>query len=354
MKLNTVLERIPGWYASGYCVYLKSSPGRGKTTVFSEAPAILSKKLGKNFGLVIINGPLLNPPDSVGYLMPREIEGHLESLFSDPFWFRTDEGKRLDQYDGGIVVVDEADKMDTDVKKIIGEAALSGRLGPHRLPKGWRVWMAGNRSEDRSGSTKELDHLINRRMEIDVTDDLESWVDWAMNNGVMPLTVAFASQNPQIVFADKVPDKQGPWCTPRSLVGADRYLQAISEKGNIPDDPTAMEEVGGIIGQGATAQYFAFVKLEREMPKYETIVAGPDKAKLPTKPDAQMLVCYNLAHRVTQKDIVPVIKYVERMPKEFSVTFAKAACKKDISLVSTPAMQKWCMENSSLMAAISG
>ena len=32
---------------------------------------------------------------------------------------------------------------------------------------------AGNRMSDRSGSTRELDHLINRRIRIEVTDDVE-------------------------------------------------------------------------------------------------------------------------------------------------------------------------------------
>jgi hypothetical protein len=50
-------------------------------------------------------------------------------VFSDPFFWRTDDGKRLEEYDGGIIFVDELDKMDTDVKKCIGEAALSGRSG---------------------------------------------------------------------------------------------------------------------------------------------------------------------------------------------------------------------------------
>ena len=47
-----------------------------------------------------------------------------------------------------------------------------------------------------------------------------------------------------------------------------------------------------------------------------------------------------------------VIEYVQRMQKEFAVTFAKAACKRDNTLVATPAFQKWAMSNSSLMAAI--
>lgn len=363
MRLNEVINRVPGWYAAGKSVYLKSAPGRGKTSVLSEAPNIIGRQTGKHMGLVIINGPLLTPADSIGYLVPRKVTGkdangdpveHVESVYTDPFWFRTREGKRLDEYDGGIVVVDEADKMDVDVKKVIGEAALTGRLGPHQLPKGWIIWMAGNRQKDRSGSTKELDHLINRRMEIDITDDIESWNDWANVHGVSPLTKAFANNNVQVVFTDGVPEKQGPWCTPRSLVEADDYLRTLAGDGSFPDDPTTLEEVGGMIGDGAAAQLFSFVKLEREMPKYEEIIADPAKVKVPAKPDACMLVCYSLAHRVNVEDADAVIEYMDRLPKEFGVIFGKAAVQRDPRLVTTKGMVKWIKNNASLMAQIGG
>jgi MoxR-like ATPase len=200
MKLNQVLKRIPYWYQAGNdaSVYLKSLPGRGKTTILTQASSILSSHLQKNIGHVVINGPLLTPGDAIGYLIPKKNpDGTAESLYTDPFWFRTKDGKRLSDFDGGIIIVDEADKMDTDVKKVIGEAALSGRLGPHQLHGGWVIWMAGNRAQDRSGSTKELDHLINRRMEIDITDDLESYQDWSAKNGMLPITQAFSAQHPR-------------------------------------------------------------------------------------------------------------------------------------------------------------
>lgn len=363
MKLNDVIARLPFWYAAKKSVYLKSAPGRGKTSVLSEAPKILSARLNKNIGLVIINGPLLTPADSIGYLVPKKTDtvtpdgnhiSHMESLYTDPFWFRTKEGKRLDEYDGGIIVVDEADKMDVDVKKVIGEAALSGRLGPHVLPNGWVVWMAGNRQKDRSGATKELDHLINRRIEIDITDDIVSWNDWANRNGVPPLYQAFANQNPQIVFSDGVPDKQGPWCTPRSAAEAGFYHDSLPKEadGSMPDDPATMEEIAGMIGEAACGQLFAFVKLEREMPKYEDIVAQPKSVKVPSKPDASMLVCYTLAARVKVEDCDQVITYIDRMPKEFAVIFGKAAVGRDPRLVTTDGFKKWIKENASLMAQI--
>lgn len=360
MKFKDIIARAPYWYAAGKSVYLKSAPGRGKTTVLSSIPGVLSKKFKKNFGVVIINGPLLTPADSIGYLVPHKVTREdgkqaMESLYTDPFWFRTKEGKRLDEYDGGIIVVDEADKMDMDTKKVIGEAALSGRLGPHELPAGWVVWMAGNRQADRSGSTKELDHLINRRMEIDVDDDIESWNEWALDSGVSALTLAFANQNPHIVFSEGVPEKQGPWCTPRSLVSADEYMRLYrNEDGTLPDDPLMLEELGGMIGDAAAGQFMAFVRLEREMPKFEDIIKNPKGVKVPEKPDAAMLICYHLAHRVDMASIDPVVEYISRLPQEFGVIFGQTACRRDMKLVGAKGMKKWVQENASLMAQIGG
>jgi len=361
MKLKTIMERIPLWYESAIknpraakAIYLRSAPGRGKTTTLSDAPRIIGEKLGMNLGLVVLNGGLLTPADVIGFGLPKHYDTHSEMVWSDPFFFRSEEGKRLNEYDGGIIIVDEADKMEVDCKKIIGEAALSGRLGPHRFANNWVVWFTGNRiGVDRSGSTKELDHMINRIRFIDVTDDIESLVDYMEAVGCMTLTKAFTTQYPQVVFMDP-PKKQGPWCTPRSLVASDAYLQSITPQGNMPpEDPTVVEEVSGEIGEAAAAQLFAFVKLEREMPSYASIVAKPTEVKVPiNKPDALMLIAYNLAHRVEEKDMAAVVKYVERMPKEFGVTFLSSACKRNARIVMTPAVQKWALENSSLMAAI--
>ena len=263
-------------------------------------------------------------------------------------------GKFLEEYpDGGIIFVDEADKADVDVKKVLGEGAHSGNFGPHKLPPNWVVWMAMNRAEDRSGSTKELDHLINRRREVPVTDDLDSWVDNATKRGVMTVTIAFAVNNPHIVWADKLPEKQGPYCTPRSLVKLDKYLQLLTSKGMPIDDGLAMEESTGTIGGPATAQYFATINLDKEMPPYAEIKSNPKGAKVPVdRPDACMLICYNLAHRVTAEDAVPVIQYIERMPKEFAAIFARAAVKRDHKLAMAPPFHKWAMANAHLLNAI--
>jgi hypothetical protein len=359
MKLDEVIQRIPYWYRAStewHSSYtLVSSPGLGKTSVMQTTPKILTEAFpGKKFGFRTLNGGNMEVMDAQGYLVPRHHEGYSDSIFTRPFWWTSDEGIPLDQYDGGVIFIDEEDKAPVDVKKIIGEGRYSKRLGAHTLPRGWCIWGAGNRGEDRSGSTKALDHLINRSTIIPVEPCVNSFTNHATKVGALPLTIAFANNNPEIVFSGKVPEKQGPWCTPRSLMDSDFTLRMFADKdGNVPiKDKLLFEEITGKIGEAATIQLVNTIKLAQDMPKFDVIVADPMKAKLPERADAKMLVAFNLAHRVTKENAGPVVTYMSRMEKEFGVTFAKAACNKSSELVTTPAFQKWAMENSSLMALI--
>lgn len=353
MKLSSFAKLSVALYKSRKSVYLRSAPGRGKTTTIVDAVPRIANTVGKSMGLVIINGPLLTPADAVGYLVPvKKDDGTVESSYTLPFWWRTTEGKRLEEYDGGVIFIDEADKMDVDVKKVAGEMALSGRCGPHKLPEGWVVWMAGNRQGDRSGSTKELDHLINRRIEIDVTDDVVGWEEWALKNGVHPTIVTFAVQNPQVVFSADVPKEQGPWCTPRSLVATGELLATFGSNDELPTDDDAVELAAGGIGKAAAAQLFATIRLASELPDFDTVVKNPGTAKLPSAPDAQMLACYQLASRCDTNTLGAVVQYVERMPADFAATFAKAACTRVRMFAAHPAMLAWVKTNNTLMTTL--
>lgn len=355
MKLSTFSKNATQFYKSGKSMYLRSAPGRGKTSTIIASIAAIAAATEKSIGLSILSGPLLNVADVVGYLVPKHTDdGRVESHYTEPFWARTDEGKRLEDYDGGIIFVDEADKMDVDVKKIMGEMALSGRCGPHKLPDGWVVWMAGNRAGDRSGSTKELDHLINRRFEIDIDDDLIGWEQWALRNNVPPVIVTFAMNNPQIVFPTETPKVQGPFCTPRSLVSTGELLVTMSGKdGTLPDDTDAVEIAAAGIGSAAAEHLFATIRLEQELPSIKSIVSDPDTAPVPVKPDAQMLISYKLAAIADKENIAPLVTYMERLPADFAATFAKGVGNRAPMLIVTPAIQAWAKRNASLIGIMS-
>ena len=355
MNLNTFLRLSTSFYKSGKSIYLRSGPGRGKTTTVEAAVPMIAQNIGRNLGIVTVSGPNLQPGDTVGFGIPKHNpDGTSDMVFTRPFFWKTDEGKYLEEYEGGIIFIDEADKMDVDLKKVVGEMALSGRCGPHKLPDGWVVWMAGNRAGDRSGSTKELDHLINRRYEIDITDDIAGWEQWAIKNRVHHSIIAFAVSNPAIVFPDGAPEKQGPFCTPRSLVSVGEVLVTLGgNTGELPTDTDAVEVAAAGIGQAAAAQLFATIRLESELPRIETILGNPSAAKIPGAPDAQMLCCYKLASLADDKTLAPFITYVERLPADFAVTFAKSLCSRNPMFVAKPPMLDWAKRNSAIMAMMS-
>lgn len=354
MNLNTFLRLSTSFYLSGKCVYLRSGPGRGKTTTVENAVPMIAKAINKNLGIVTVSGPNLQPGDTVGFGIPKHNAEDSEMVFTRPLFFVTGEGKRLEEYDGGIVFIDEMDKADVDIKKVVGEMALSGRCGPHKLPPGWVVWMAGNRQGDRAGSTKELDHLINRRFEIDITDDVQGWEQWAIKHSVHHSIIAFAVSNPQIVFPDGAPEKQGPFCTPRSLVAVGEVLYTMGgNTGNLPSDTDAVEVAAAGIGQAAAAQLFATIRLEQELPAIQTILNNPGSAKLPGAPDAQMLVCYKLASLADDTTLSAFITYIERLPADFSVTFAKSLCTRNPMFIAKPAVLDWAKRNSAILGIMS-
>ena len=158
MKLNQILARLPALYYSalepkGPSYYLKGKIGRGKTTTFEQFPKIMRRIDPEGtYGISVINGANFTLQTAMGFMIPKEdAAGNPVSVFTRPYWWITLEGKPLDAYTGGIILVDEADKLGGDEKKIVGEAALSKVLGNHRFPPGWVVMFAGNFMNEKSG-----------------------------------------------------------------------------------------------------------------------------------------------------------------------------------------------------------
>lgn len=338
-------------------IELMSAPGRGKSEFVRDLVTSQSQRTGENWGLATCFLATQSPSDLLGFMIPeRDTKGRARSVFTMPAWYQTTDGGTVEDYPRGILFLDEYGQGESDVKRASAELLLNGRLGPWRLPKGWTVIAASNRAKDRSGVTKSFDFVINRRMEIAISDNLDAWLDWAQKKGVHPILIHFASQNPQIVFSDGVPDKQGPWCTPRSLVMVGNVLEAVRPPSMsdqlLPSDGDAIQLAAGLIGEAATAQLMASIKLAGEMPPFEDIVRDPDGVKVPTKADACYMVVHQVAHRVTRDNIEACLTYLRRMPQEFAFMFAKSVITRQPMLAATPVMASYYKDNATLIAAV--
>lgn len=362
--INQLPELVNDYIEAGRPVEIAGAPGIGKSEAIEQLVQANSERDGFQWGLAKVFGAAIAPVDAYGFLVPgvkeyedwegKKITTRI-SEFTMPPWMVSTEGLPMNKYRRGIVLFDEFDKSDPDVKKALAEPILNGSLGTHRLHKGIARVVLVNRSIDRSGTTKNFDFIINRRGELQVQASLEGWLTWAMRAKVDPMFTSFAERHPQIVFTNKVPDEQGPFCTPRSLVANhDVLTRRRDDDGQIKIDEFTNMISTGWIGQAATAQLLAWLRVKTETPDWADIVRDPEGVTVPDRADGCLMSCHECAHRVDLKTIRPVIRYARRMPKEFAVTFAQAAISRVPELIADRNMREWSKENRSLLNVLGG
>lgn len=351
---------------SGISLEVKSPPGRGKSEFFEDLIHKLSARDGFQWGYAPMFLATQTPPDLIGYQFKGSRPwgpGGAEVAITEPtlpLWMMTHDGKPLWAFKRGLVVLEEYGQGESDVKRASAQLLLRGEIGPWRVPNfgndGWGVVACSNRfGVDRSGVTKDFDFVINRRMEIHLRDDDKSWETWALKHNINPTVVSFAMQYPHLVWNKDVPEKQGPWCTPRSLVMASKFLDTRAKRngGELQDDPATMIPVAGLIGQGVMSTLFSHFKLERELPKLEEVVANPSGTPVPQKADLRMLLVYAFGHKVNTVNIAPLLVYIQRLGKEFTMAFLRTAIVRDSTLLQTPAVSQWSKANAQLIVQIS-
>ena len=361
MKVNEFIARLPALYYSalaegGPSYYITSAPGRGKTSAFKLFPKLMKRvDPNGNYGIVVINGANFTLMTAMGFMVwETDAQGRSIAKFTLPYWWKTIDGRNIDEFDGVLILVDEADKLGVDEKKIVGEAALSKRLGNHDFPAGTVVMFAGNRVADKSGSTRELRHLINRRILIELQDDAESWADWARSEALLPETIDFAENNPQLLF-EPMPEDERPWCTPRSLHQIDIHLRSLMASfgvDKIPTDPLTIEEIKGGIGAPAATALMTTIRLGHQLHSFEEVIAAPTTISVPNRPDAQRLMSYKMASRVDEASAKAAIQYMSRFPEEHAAMFVRMAVQRNYQIAFQPDFAQWCAKKAALIAIL--
>jgi len=346
-------------FMAGISVEVRGASGAGK----SDSAEQYAQAQGPDYGFWELNAATANLMDVLGVLMPHkemhtDISGEAKEItagrYSYPYFMRDKfSGRPSFTYSRGMFLIEEYGQATPDLKRGLGTLIWAARNGEHVFPKGVDILILSNRPEDRSGVTKDFDFLINRRNILECRAEFEGWSLWAHDNEISNMSMAYAKRNEGKVFSNKAPEKQGPWLTPRSLVTADKFLKAAHEVEKISlDDDFIRVNLSGIIGEGYAHEYLAFAKLRDQLPSFSSIVTDPRGAVVPSTPDQQMFIAFELAHKAERDNIKPIITYMKRLPKDFSVAFFKSAVQRDKTLRSTREFGDWAVENKSLLAAV--
>ena len=244
----------------------------------------------------------------------------------------------------GILFLDEINAAEDDVMQAALGLVLDRRLGDYEVPEGWRIMAAGNRAEDRTGARDLPSALANRFLHIDMTANLDDWVDWASTSGQMPHElVSFLRFKTDLIHSFSPDHRRNP--TPRMW----------ETVGQIINDPgiEGRAEIGLIaaaVGEGPAQDLVSFLNIARSLPNVDEILVDPMAQSVPSEPAVIFATIGAICHRVQRETAANFITYVNRFSSEYTAMAVKTAVTMKEDLYSTAAFTQWCLDNQEIFS----
>lgn len=234
-----------------------------------------------------------------------------------------------------ILFLDEIVQALPAVQSVAFQLVLDRRVGEHVLMPNVMVVAASNRAQDRAGGYRMSTPLANRFTHIEQVVHLDAWCDWAWDNDVAPLVVAFLRMRPELLNTFDPAKGDTVFASPRAWNTVSKVV-----KRNLPAD-VRYALVAGTVGEGPAAEFETFVRTWESMPNIDNILADPAGAEVPRDPAVIYAVCAALSFRATPANFDAVVDYAMRLPREFTVSAIKPAVRKTPTLANTKAFNKF-------------
>lgn len=330
MKPSKVKESLTHLAQRKRPVFLWGPPGIGKSDIVRSVAADMKIELRD------VRLSMLDPVDLRGFPTISGT-GKAKSMAWVPPNFLPTKGS-------GILFLDELNNAPQAVQAAAYQLILDRRLGDYELPPGWAVIGAGNRAGDRAVVHAMSTALRNRFVHIDVEVDTDEWFLWATKNGVSDVTRAFIKFRPGLLHSFDPSSDERAFPTPRSWVFLDDIVVTHSLGADVE-----LELIKGTVGEGAAAEYLSFVRVARDLPTTEQILADPASAPIPESPAAQYALCTMLDKKATPTNLEKLLTYLERLPREFQILFMRSAIQLNNKLAETKVGIAWLIKNKDVL-----
>lgn len=284
---------------------LWGAPGVGKSSIVRNLCADMG------IGFVDIRLAQMDPVDIRGLPIPRD--DRVEWLLSG-LWPREQDSR-------GIVLFDELTAVDRSLQVAAYELILDRRLGTlYELPPGWLMVAAGNRVEDRAVTTMMSSALANRFCHVEISPNLEDWLQWAGRVGIHPSVTGFLRFRPEC-FHDMQGDLQRGWPSARSW----ERVSEVMGRGGLSDRALELM-VCGLVGVGAGREFMGFLDWADAIPDAAELLRNPQALQFPERADQRYALCSALAHYLwngpaqeLDRRLEGFIEIGKRLPSDFAV-----------------------------------
>jgi hypothetical protein len=214
------------------------------------------------------------------------------------------------------------------------QLVLDRRLGDYVMPADWEILAAGNPASERGVHFAMPRPLRNRFLHLTLEPDLKDWCSWAILHKILPQVIAFLRFRPNLLLAPGDAVDVTAWPTPRSWAMLSRVLKAWYARHSNLDD-LLLHIFNGVVGEGAAAEFFSFLRLLHELPSTDEILHNPTTAKVPDDPSVAIAVATALGRIINDRNIGQAGQYLSRMEPEYHVLAMRDAALRDSSITRT-------------------
>lgn len=288
---------------------LVGEPGIGKSSLMG----IMKEHFGEAYHFAYVDCSTLDLGD-IGY-PSMDHEAHVARFYPN-VRFGVHTGKPV------VIMLDEFGKAMQPVQNMLHPLleVSNPRLGDISLLKGSIVFLTSNLGSDGVGDSIKA-HTLNRVSQIRVTKpSADEWLDWAIDNNIDPVVMAWVKQFPHALASylegDSQKDNlyiynprngaQSSYVSPRSLELASNVLKQ-RDKIDVASQIAAMS---GTIGEAAARDLQAFVDYQDQLPLWTDIIKNPKRTKVPTAAGACAVLIFAAVTKVDETTLTPFVEYL--------------------------------------------
>jgi len=307
-------------------LFLWGAPGLGKSSIVQQAAEAL------DLPVIDIRAALLDPVDLLG--VPNVRDG--KTFWNVPNW--------LPQSGSGVLFLDELSNANEAVQNALLQLVLDRKIGDYQLPDGWAIVAAGNRVTDGTFSRKLSKALGSRfATHLELAVDLDDWCKWAIGNDVKPEVIGFVRLRPDLLHSFDPKAAGNSFPCPRTWATVSDFVGELSPS-------TELAFFSGTLGDGAAAEFTAFLRIYRDLPNLDAAMMNPDSFECPDNVSVKYAIAGAMTRKTTPDNASRAFALMSKLPTEFQVVWLRDLSDLNPAITNCPEFTSWIIQNGDLLS----
>lgn len=252
MRISEAKQCIKELYLNTESVSaLISERGVGKTSAYKQCADELK------IGYMGLYAAALEGPDFMG--LPDKDREKGITRYLAPQFLPTDQSVKEGMFPPkGLLVFEEINRVPSDTVSVLYPLLLERKINGHDLAAGWKIGVTMNPDTLNYMVNSLDDAMLDRFVAIEVTADLEDYIEYSLKNNPNDDVLAFLQACPDMLLivkksADSTAISKSP--TPRAWTKVQEILN------NCTLDERIMKQlIAGIVGPEAASSFYGFMK----------------------------------------------------------------------------------------------